>query len=106
MGEDYHIQLPVGEAEVVFKPMVGPSGRELLLLKAGTVVNPRVRLNQLSSQLILENVGETDEGVYIVKSSEDPQNVRRLNLIVRGADTLCWSHVAAQTGPSITPTHS
>ncbi|XP_036450659.1 uncharacterized protein si:dkeyp-77h1.4 isoform X2 [Colossoma macropomum] len=83
LGEDYHIPLPVGGAEVVFKPMVGPAGRELLLMKAGVVVNPRVKLSQASNHLILENVGETDEGVYIVKSNEDPQNIKRLNIIVR-----------------------
>ncbi|KAL6489465.1 hypothetical protein MHYP_G00032060 [Metynnis hypsauchen] len=83
LGEDYHIPLPVGGAEVVFKPMVGPAGRELMLMKAGVVVNPRVKLSQASNHLILENVGETDEGVYIVKSNEDPQNVKRLNIIVR-----------------------
>ncbi|KAI4883318.1 hypothetical protein NFI96_005813 [Prochilodus magdalenae] len=108
LGEDYHIQLPVGEAEVVFKPMVGPAGRELVLMKAGSVVNPRVRLNQLSSHLILENVGETDEGVYIVKSSEDPQNVRRLNLIVRvsmwrvGEDAAPQDAVPQDTAPQDT----
>ncbi|XP_017561549.1 uncharacterized protein si:dkeyp-77h1.4 [Pygocentrus nattereri] len=83
LGEDYHIPLPVGGAEVVFKPMVGPAGRELMLMKGGAVVNPRVKLSQASNHLILENVGETDEGVYIVKSNEDPQNVKRLKIIVR-----------------------
>lgn len=81
---------------MVFKPTIGPSGRELVLMKAGEVKNPRVKLNQALSHLILENVGETDEGVYIIKSNKSPQNVQRLNLIVRGAATLWLRYGAAE----------
>ncbi|KAK1795362.1 hypothetical protein P4O66_010540, partial [Electrophorus voltai] len=83
LGEHFHILLPGGGAEVTFKPAVGPAGRELTLMSAGTVVNPRVKLNQALTHLILENVGESDEGVYVIKPAQNPQDIMRLKLIVR-----------------------
>ncbi|XP_026851535.2 uncharacterized protein si:dkeyp-77h1.4 isoform X2 [Electrophorus electricus] len=83
LGEHFHILLPGGGAEVTFKPAVGPAGRELTLMSAGSVVNPRVKLNQALTHLILENVGESDEGVYVIKPAQNPQDIMRLKLIVR-----------------------
>ncbi|XP_072536612.1 uncharacterized protein [Salminus brasiliensis] len=83
LGEDFHIQVPLKGAEVVFKPTLGPSGRELVMMKEGKVQSPRVKLIENLSHLILENVGESDEGVYIVKYGEKPEDVKRLKLIVR-----------------------
>ncbi|KAG9275836.1 hypothetical protein AMEX_G8070 [Astyanax mexicanus] len=83
LGEHYYIPVPVEGADVVFKPTFGPAGREVQLMKAGKVVSARAKLNDHLSNLILENVGESDEGVYIVKSSKSPQDVQRLKLIVR-----------------------
>lgn len=75
----------MGSAEVVFKPSFGPGGRELAMMKEGKVVNPRVKLNEELNILLLENVGESDEGLYIVKSTENTEDVKNFNLIVRGA---------------------
>ncbi|XP_060776468.1 uncharacterized protein si:dkeyp-77h1.4 [Neoarius graeffei] len=83
LGEDYHILLPAGGVNVIFKPRIGPAGRELEMMKNGEVVNPRLKLNQALSHLILENVGESDEGLYIIKTEQNPEDVKQLNLIVR-----------------------
>ncbi|XP_030641460.1 uncharacterized protein LOC115821815 [Chanos chanos] len=82
-GEDFHIQLPVGGAEVSFWPVIGPAGREVVLMREGSVVNPRAKLNQQLSHLIRENIGESDEGVYTIKSHQQPDDIRRITLIVR-----------------------
>lgn len=85
LGEDYHIWLPAGgTTNVIFKPRIGPAGRELEMMKDGEVVNPRLKLNQALSHLILENVGESDEGLYIIRSEKNPKDIKQLNLIVRG----------------------
>ncbi|XP_062848843.1 uncharacterized protein si:dkeyp-77h1.4 [Trichomycterus rosablanca] len=83
LGEGYSIPLPVGSAEVVFQPRIGPRGRELEMIKAGKVVSHRVKLNEELNILLLENVGESDEGLYIVKSTENPEDVKNFYLIVR-----------------------
>lgn len=83
LGEDYHILLPAGGANVIFKPRIGPD-REMEMMKDMEVLVPRVKLNQALSHLILENVGESDEGLYIIRSERNPEDVKRLNLIVRG----------------------
>ncbi|GAA6097272.1 microtubule-associated protein 4 [Tachysurus ichikawai] len=83
LGEDYHILLPAGGAVVTFKPRIGPEGQEMEMIKDGKIVNRRVKLNDVRSHLILENVGESDEGVYIIKSEQNPENIKWLNLIVR-----------------------
>lgn len=84
MGEDYHIMLPPGGVEMIFKPKFGPAGRELEMMKGREVVSPRVKMNQALSHLILENVGENDEGLYIIRSEQNPEDIKQLNLIVRG----------------------
>lgn len=82
LGEDYNILLPAGGAEVIFKPRFSPTGQEML--KNGEVVNPRLKLNRAWTHLTLENVEENDEGLYIIKSVQNPNDIKQLNLIVRG----------------------
>ncbi|KAG7335782.1 hypothetical protein KOW79_000475 [Hemibagrus wyckioides] len=82
LGEDYNILLPSGSASVTFKPSIGPA-RDIELIKDGKALSPRATLNDAHTHLILENVGETDEGAYIIKSEQNPDDVRQLNLIVR-----------------------
>lgn len=84
MGEDYQILLPAGGAEVIFKPSIGPPGREVEMMKDRKVVNLRVKLNEALSHLILENVGESDEGLFIIKSEQNPEDIKQFHLIVRG----------------------
>lgn len=68
--------------EVVFRPRTNRSA-EVVLLRAGTVVNPRGRINSLG-HLVLEDVQEEDEGLYVVRNASDPGAAQRLLLIVRG----------------------
>lgn len=86
LSEAFHISLPRGSPDVVFQPTVGSARGELVLMKAGEVQSPRAKLNQLQNFLVLDNIGETDEGLYIV-TSQDPDNnstiTRTINLIVR-----------------------
>lgn len=82
-GEDIHIEVPSGNlGEVVFKPRTNRSA-EVVLLRAGQVVNPRGRLNSMG-HLVLEDVQEEDEGKYIIKNSNNPNTAKHLSLIVRG----------------------
>ncbi|XP_051948462.1 uncharacterized protein LOC127619603 isoform X2 [Xyrauchen texanus] len=82
-GEDIHIPVPaLDTTEVMFKPRVEPMS-ERVLLRNRDHLNPRAKLNTHISQLILEDVGEDDEGTYVVKNSLAPADVRRIILIVR-----------------------
>ncbi|XP_051526622.1 uncharacterized protein LOC127425043 [Myxocyprinus asiaticus] len=82
-GEDIHIPVPaLDTTEVMFKPRVEPLS-ERVLLRNRDLLNPRAKLNTHISQLILEDVGEEDEGTYVVKNSLAPADVRRIILIVR-----------------------
>ncbi|XP_058474524.1 uncharacterized protein LOC131447087 [Solea solea] len=79
-GEDIHMVVPPGKVgEVVFKPRTNQS-MEVVLMQAGKVVSPRSYLNSLG-HLVLEDVQEEDEGVYVIKNSNHP--VKRLSLAVR-----------------------
>lgn len=82
-GEDFHILVPADGADVTFRSSIVP-GREKPLMSAGKVVDVRAKLNSLSSHLILENVGESDEGVYTITSNQNPEDVTRITLYVRG----------------------
>ncbi|XP_039535350.1 protein diaphanous homolog 1 isoform X2 [Pimephales promelas] len=81
-GEDFHIPLPAGKADVSFKPSVVP-GREKSLMRSGEVVDVRAKLNTALTHLILENVGESDEGVYTISSDQTAGDVTRIILYVR-----------------------
>ncbi|XP_062386136.1 uncharacterized protein LOC134073168 [Sardina pilchardus] len=80
-GEDVDIRVPsLASTEVVFRPRV-KGHAEVVLMQNGTLVHTRAKLN--TQFLILEDVGEEDEGVYVIKNTEAPTHVRRLTLIVR-----------------------
>lgn len=82
-GEDIHIYVPPGNAgEVVFKPRVNRSS-EVVLLRAGQVASPRGIINSLG-HLVLEDVQEEDEGMYVIKNTNHPNTAKHLILIVRG----------------------
>lgn len=85
-GEDIHIDVPPGNlGEVVFKPRTNRTA-EVVLLKAGQLVKsqagPQTRINSLG-HLVLEDVQEKDEGVYVIKNSINTSTVKHLILIVR-----------------------
>ncbi|XP_070840219.1 uncharacterized protein [Chaetodon trifascialis] len=80
-GEDIHIDvLPGNGSDVVFKPRTNRSA-EVVLLRAGRV-SPRGRINSLGD-LVLEDVQEEDEGVYVIKNTNHPNTAKHLVLIVR-----------------------
>ncbi|XP_076158097.1 uncharacterized protein LOC143140857 [Alosa pseudoharengus] len=80
-GEDVHIRVPsLASTDVVFKPRV-KGQPEKVLMQNGNVVHTRATLN--TQFLILEDVGEEDEGVYMIKNTEAPTHVRHITLIVR-----------------------
>ncbi|XP_048058808.1 uncharacterized protein LOC125275676 [Megalobrama amblycephala] len=82
-GEDVHIPVPaLDTSEVLFKPRVEPV-LERVLLRNRTILDTRAKLNVHISHLILEDVGEEDEGTYVVKNSAAPADVRRIILVVR-----------------------
>lgn len=82
-GEDFHIPMPEGNVEVLFRPSIVP-GREKPLMSSGKVVDLRAKLNTGLTHLILENVGESDEGVYTITSGESAEDITRITLYVRG----------------------
>ncbi|KAL7883075.1 hypothetical protein SRHO_G00007330 [Serrasalmus rhombeus] len=82
-GEDIHIPLPtLNTTEVVFKPRLNPLS-EIDFFRNGQILNARAKLNKDICHLVLEDVGEEDEGTYVVRNSAAPADVRRIILIVR-----------------------
>ncbi|XP_071376035.1 uncharacterized protein [Centroberyx affinis] len=81
-GEDFHIFLPSLGVEVTFQPS-DRQAADVVLMRGGNVVSRRAKLNRQLSHLILDAVGEADEGVYTVKNPETPDDVRRFKIIVR-----------------------
>lgn len=53
-------------------------------MRNGSVVHSRVKLNRHLSHLVIEAVGEGDEGIYSVKNPKNPEDDRIITLIVRG----------------------
>lgn len=89
-GEDLHISVPAGPlGEVVFRPRTNRS-LDVVLLQAGQVVlqpqgnlsGPEVRMSS-PGHVILENLQEKDEGLYIIKNANTSAVVKRLIVIVR-----------------------
>ncbi|XP_062266230.1 uncharacterized protein LOC133972680 [Platichthys flesus] len=81
-GEDIHMEVPPGDAgEVVFKPRTNQS-YEVVLMRSGKLANPRGRLNLLG-HLLLEDVQEEDEGVYLIRNVIKNNTVKQLILTVR-----------------------
>ncbi|XP_077364308.1 uncharacterized protein LOC144008101 isoform X2 [Festucalex cinctus] len=79
-GEDIHIDIPPGDlGAVTFRPKANKSA-EVALFRGGKVLNRRARLNPYG-HLVLEDVQEEDEGVYVVSRTEGV--LRRLILNVR-----------------------
>lgn len=83
-GEDFHIMLPTLGLEITFKNKSSPRSPDVVLMQGGTVVNSRAKLNRQLSHLIIDSVGEGDEGVYTVKNPENPEDIKSITLIVRG----------------------
>ncbi|XP_017270875.1 SH3 domain-binding protein 1 [Kryptolebias marmoratus] len=81
-GEDFHILLSSLEIEVSFKNRSDPR-KPLMLMRGRKEINSRATLNEGSSHLIIENVGEGDEGLYIVKNPKNPDDIKQYSLIVR-----------------------
>lgn len=89
-GEDIYINIPSGNvSEVVFKPSTNQS-TEVVILRAGQVVNSRGSINSLG-YLVLEDVQENDEGEYIVKNTSNPIAAECVILLVRGKLTPVFS---------------
>lgn len=81
-GEDIHIDVPPGNVgEVVFKPRTNPRA-EVALMKEGKVLGPRCHINSLG-HLVLDDVQEEDEGVYVIRNISNPNAAAHLILIVR-----------------------
>ncbi|XP_062255932.1 uncharacterized protein si:dkeyp-77h1.4 [Platichthys flesus] len=82
-GEDFHIMLTSLGLEVTFRNRSAPRSPDVVLMRDGAVVNSRAKLNRQLSHLIVDAVGEEDEGVYTVKNPEKPEEIRRITLVVR-----------------------
>ncbi|KAJ3597323.1 hypothetical protein NHX12_000851 [Muraenolepis orangiensis] len=82
-GDDFHIQLPSKAVEITFRPNTAPRAADVVLMRGGVVVGVRAKLNLHGSHLVLDNVDETDEGVYTLKNPDTPEDIRRIRLIVR-----------------------
>lgn len=89
-GEDLYIDVPARElGEVVFKPRTNHS-LDVVLLKAGRVVShppgplsgPEIHLTS-PGHVILENLQEKDEGVYVIRNANTSTEVKRLIVVVR-----------------------
>ncbi|XP_061111884.1 uncharacterized protein LOC133137568 [Conger conger] len=52
-------------------------------MRDGVLLGSRAKLNPQNSHLILEDVGEEDEGMYVIKHSDVPEDVRHILLIVK-----------------------
>lgn len=83
-GEDFHIMLRSLKVEVTFQNRSAPRSADVTLMKGGKAVNSRARINHYLSHLIIDAVGEGDEGVYTVKNPDKPEDVRIIVLVVRG----------------------
>ncbi|KAL0984905.1 hypothetical protein UPYG_G00150300 [Umbra pygmaea] len=82
-GEDVHLLLPSLGAEVLFQPNNVKTGSEMVLMRGNKVISARAKLNSQLSHLIIANVGEDDEGTYTVKNVDQPDDIKRITLIVR-----------------------
>lgn len=83
-GEDFHIMLPSLGSKVMFRNRSTPWSSSLILMRGGIVVNSRAKFNSYLSHLIIDAVGEGDEGVYAIESPDKPEDIRHIVLVVRG----------------------
>ncbi|KAM9724198.1 uncharacterized protein ACNS7B_019355 isoform 2-T2 [Menidia menidia] len=81
-GEDFHILLPSRDLEVTFKHVSDPR-KPVVLMRDGKVISSRAKPNLNLNHLIIEGVGEGDEGEYTVKNPQNPEDIKRIKLIVR-----------------------
>ena len=91
-GEDIYIDVPSGNVgEVLFKSRINKT-YTVVLLQEGKVMNPRGSLDS-QGRLVLEDVQEEDEGVYIIKNTNtNATNAEKhLILIVRGTQSSLFS---------------
>ncbi|XP_037532132.1 uncharacterized protein si:dkeyp-77h1.4 [Nematolebias whitei] len=82
-GEDFHILLSSHEVEVTFKNRSDPRKPPVVLMRGGKVVGSRAKPNLHLNHLIIEAVGEGDEGLYTMKNPQNPDDVKQISLIVR-----------------------
>uniref|UniRef100_I3K5M9 Si:dkeyp-77h1.4 n=1 Tax=Oreochromis niloticus TaxID=8128 RepID=I3K5M9_ORENI len=82
-GEDFHILLRSKNVEVTFHNKSAPRSKDVHLMREGKVVHSRPKLDRSNTHLLIEAVGEGDEGVYTVKNLEKPDDVKRMSLTVR-----------------------
>ncbi|XP_068180553.1 uncharacterized protein si:dkeyp-77h1.4 [Antennarius striatus] len=82
-GEDFHIFLPSLMFEITFRNRSSPRSPDVVLMRDGIVFNGRAKLNRYLSHLVIDAVGEGDEGLYTVKNSDNPEDIRHITLIVR-----------------------
>ncbi|XP_005925223.1 uncharacterized protein si:dkeyp-77h1.4 [Haplochromis burtoni] len=82
-GEDFQILLPSQNVEVTFHNKSAPRSKDVHLMREGKVVHSRPKLDRSNTHLLIEAVGEGDEGVYTVKNLEKPDDVKRMSLTVR-----------------------
>ncbi|XP_061919851.1 uncharacterized protein si:dkeyp-77h1.4 [Entelurus aequoreus] len=82
-GEDFHIALHSHNLEVTFRNRSAPRSPVVTLMRHGLVVNNRAKMNPHVSYLLIDSVGEGDEGLYTVKNPEDPENATQITLVVR-----------------------
>lgn len=82
-GEDIYIDFPKGTVgEVVFRPKSNQSV-EVVLLREGQKEDSRVTITS-PGHLVLEDVQEKDEGVYVIRNSSNPGAAKQLVLHVQG----------------------
>ncbi|XP_068613909.1 uncharacterized protein si:dkeyp-77h1.4 [Brachionichthys hirsutus] len=82
-GEDFHIFLPSLLFEITFRNRSSPRSPDVVLMRDGLVLNGRAKLDRYNSHLIVDAVGEGDEGLYTMKNSDNPKDIRHITLIVR-----------------------
>lgn len=78
--------LPSTKLEVTFRNRSNPRSNEVPLMRGGNVISSRAKINAYLTHLIIETVGEGDEGVYTIKNPDKPDDIKRITLIVRGTE--------------------
>lgn len=62
-------------------------------MRGGKAVNTRAKLNLYETHLVIDKVGEGDEGVYIIKNPDNPDDVKQIKLIIRGTECVSPWHL-------------
>ncbi|KAM4567470.1 uncharacterized protein V3H82_011745 isoform 1-T2 [Fundulus diaphanus] len=81
-GEDFSIPLPQHEVEVTFRNRSDPR-KTSVVMRGNRVISDRAKPTLHLNHLIIEAVGEGDEGLYTLKNLKDPNDVKQISLIVR-----------------------